>query len=184
MARAAGASPASTPIRLTIRAATMAVQKPTWKCAFKMPSSVLPNSNICNIRTAKRMPLIPATKVNTILSEIICDNIILGVAPIARRIPISVVRSRTVTIMMFETPMAPASRVPRPTSQMRKLTPLKRLSSIWKSTSVLNTIAPCSSVGSTKWALAIVSRMRGDNLLITVPGRPVAAMRSISVPLL
>jgi ABC-type lipoprotein release transport system permease subunit len=33
----------------------------------------------------------------------------------ARRIPISVVRSFTVTIMMLLTPMAPASRVPRPT---------------------------------------------------------------------
>ncbi len=58
------------------------------------------------------------------------------------RMPISVVRSFTVTIMMLETPMAPARRVPMPTSQMRKLTPLNRLSSIWKSTSVLNTMIP------------------------------------------
>ena len=67
----------------------------------------------------------------------------------ALRIPISVVRSRTVTIMMFDTPMAPASKVPKPTSHIRKLTPLNMLSINWNSSSVLNIIAPCSSVGST-----------------------------------
>ena len=130
------------------QAAKMAVQKPIWKWAARMPSSVLASSSIWRIITAKSIPLMPATSVSTMLSEIICERIILGVAPMARRIPISVVRSRTVTIIMFDTPMAPASSVPRPTSQMRKLTPLNRLSSNWNSTSVLKTIAPCSSVGS------------------------------------
>ena len=114
-----------------------------------MPSSVLPSSSICSINTPNSMPLIPATSVSTMLSDMICESIILGVAPMARRMPISVVRSRTVTIMMFDTPMLPARSVPNPTSQIRKFTPLKRLSSIWNSTSVLNTVAPCSSVGST-----------------------------------
>ena len=114
-----------------------------------MPSSMLPVSSICRISTPNRIPLMPATNVSTILSDMICPNIILGVAPMARRIPISVVRSRTVTIMMFDTPMAPASSVPRPTSQIRKLTPFIRLSNIWNISSVFITIAPCSSVGST-----------------------------------
>ena len=75
-------------------------------------------------------PSIPATAVSTMLSQMICERIIFGVAPMALRIPISVVRSRTVTIMMFETPMIPASRVPIPISQIRKFTPLNRLSII------------------------------------------------------
>ena len=93
-----------------------------------MPSVVFAISSICRMATPKMMPLMPATRVRRILSEMICERIILGVAPMARRMPISVVRSFTVTIMMLETPMAPARRVPIPTSQMRKLTPLNRLS--------------------------------------------------------
>ena len=176
IARAAGASPANTPTILTATAAVIAVQKGIWKCASRIPSSVLAISSICRMATAKRMPLMPDTSVRTILSEIICERIILGVAPIARRIPISVVRSRTVTIMIFDTPMAPANSVPSPTSQMRKLTPLKSDSSTWKSTSVLNTITPCSSVGSTRWARATVARTWSVTLLITTPGRPVIAI--------
>ena len=124
----------------------------------------------------------PATRVSTMLSEMICERIMRGVAPMARRMPISVVRSRTVTIMMFETPMAPARSVPSPTSQMRKLTPRKSESSNWNSTSVLNTMMPCSSVGSTVWARPMVSRMRGASCDITTPGRPVRAIMSTDVP--
>ena len=88
-----------------------------------MPSVVLAISSISNIITAKSIPLIPATEVSTILSLMICPRMLCGVAPIARRMPISVVRSFTVTIMMFETPMAPANNVPIPTSHINKLTP-------------------------------------------------------------
>ena len=113
-----------------------------------MPSVVVPNSSICSITTAKSRPLMPATSVSTTLSVIICDRITRGVAPMARRMPISVVRSRTVTIMMFDTPMAPASKVPMPTSQTRKLTPENKLSIMPNITSVLNIETPVSSVGS------------------------------------
>ena len=71
MARAAGAKPASTPNELTTTAQKIAVQKLTWKCVSTMPSSVLYISSICRIVTPKRMPLIPATSVSTILSLII-----------------------------------------------------------------------------------------------------------------
>ena len=182
MARHAGASPARPPRMQMRMAEEMAVQKSTWKWAVRMPSVVLPTSSICRMATPKRMPLMPATRVRRILSEMICERIILGVAPMARRMPISVVRSFTVTIMMLETPMAPARRVPMPTSQMRKLTPLNRLSSIWKRTSVLNTIMPFSSVGSMLWALATVSLIRWAMLLITTPGLPVVAMMSTALP--
>ena len=84
-----------------------------------MPSVVLPISKSCSTATAKRMPLMPATMVSTMLSVMICESTMRGVAPMARRMPISTVRSRTVTIMMFDTPMAPASNVPMPTSHTR-----------------------------------------------------------------
>ena len=42
-----------------------------------------------------------------------------GVAPTARRRPISLVRSLTMISMMLETPITPAARVPAPTIQSR-----------------------------------------------------------------
>ena len=91
----------------------------------------------------------PATVVRSTLSATIWDSIMRGVAPMARRMPISDVRSFTVTIMMLDTPTEPASNVPMPTSHTRKFTPENKLSSMAKSTSVLKTMIPCSSVGST-----------------------------------
>ena len=124
----------------------------------------------------------PATPVSKILSEIIWDSIMRGVAPIARRMPISTVRSLTVTIMMLDTPMAPARSVPMPISHIRKLTPLKRLSMIPKSTSVLNTMIPFSSVGSMRCPRAIVALIRGVMSLMTTPGAPVTARMSTLLP--
>ena len=65
----------------------------------------------------------------------------------ARRMPISVVRSRTVTIMMLLTPMAPASRVPSPTIHVRKRTPVMRLSIMLNIASRSSIITACLSVG-------------------------------------
>ena len=124
----------------------------------------------------------PATAVRMILSLMICERMSVGVAPIARRMPISVVRSRTVTIIMLETPIAPASSVPMPTSHMRKFTPEKRLSSSPKSTSVLNTMTAFSSSGATLCALAMTSRMRCESSFIFVPGFAVAQIRSTLSP--
>ena len=107
-----------------------------------------------------------------------------GVAPMARRMPISVVRSRTVTIMMLDTPMAPARSVPMPTSHIKKFTPENRLSTMPYRTSVLNTDTLFSSVGSTSWARAMTVRMRGVILLMTTPGRPVKHIMSIDWPML
>ena len=162
--------------------ASTAVQKSTWKWAPTMPSSVFAFSSISSMPTATSIPLMPATAVSMMLSEMICERMTRGVAPMARRMPISVVRSRTVTIMMFDTPMAPASSVPSPTSHIRKLTPRKRLSSTWNSISVLNTVTADSSVGSTRCAWATVWRMRSESLLITTPGLPVTAIISTTLP--
>ena len=116
------------------------------------------------------------------LSAITCESIILGVAPMARRMPISPVRSLTVTIMMLLTPMAPETRVPMPTSQMRKFTPWNRLSSMAYMISVLNTVTPSVSSGEMEWARASVVRMRSAMVLITTPFLPVTAIRSTAVP--
>ncbi len=126
------------------------------------------------------MPLMPATNVSRMLSAIICERIMRGVAPMARRMPISVVRSRTVTIMMLLTPMAPASRVPIPTSHTRKLTPLKRLSSMENITSVLTMVSAFSSSGATSCVCPTTSRMRGTKVFVLTPGR---ATRQIIVTL-
>ena len=70
-----------------------------------------------------------------------------GRAPMARRIPISVVRSFTVTIMMFDTPIAPASRVPKPTIQINTWIPVNRLSIIENMASAFSFITACLSSG-------------------------------------
>ena len=144
IALSAGASPARTPRTLSNARAAMAAQKLIWKCAVSTPSVVEPSSSISRTNTVKSMPIIPATMVSTTLSAIICERMFDGVAPMARRIPISVVRSFTVTIMMLLTPMAPARSVPMPTSMMRKFTPENRLSSIPNITSELNTLMATS----------------------------------------
>ena len=114
----------------------------------------------------------------------ICDRIIRGVAPMARRMPISEVRSRTVTIMMFDTPITPASRVPIPISQMRMFTPLNRLSIMAKNISVLRMVTAFSSVGSTWCPEATAARIFGRMSLITTPSRAVTAITSTASPLL
>ena len=56
-----------------------------------------------------------------------------GVAPSALRMPISLVRSLTAIIMMFETPTTPASSVPMPITQTNARMPLIRLTNCWNS---------------------------------------------------
>ena len=112
-----------------------------------MPSVVMPSSTPYRMSTLNTMPPMPATSVSTVLSAIICPRIWRGVAPMARRMPISVVRSFTLTIIMLDTPITPASKVPRPMSQMRKFTPLNRLSIIPKMSCVFRRNIACSSSG-------------------------------------
>ena len=182
MARIAGASPASTPSKASRAVAPTAVQKRTWKCAATIPSAVLPSSSISSTSTAKSIPLMPATAVSITLSDIICPRMFFGVAPMARRMPISVVLSLTVTIIMLLTPIAPASRVPMPTSSMRKFTPEKRLSSMPNSTSVLNKVTAFSSVGSILWACATTVRILSVMLLMVTPRCAVTHIRCTLSP--
>ena len=44
---------------------------------LRMPSVVFAISSICRMATPKRMPLMPATRVRRILSEMICESILL-----------------------------------------------------------------------------------------------------------
>ena len=182
IALSAGASPARTPRMLSNARAAIAAQKLIWKCAVSTPSVVEPSSSISRTNTVKRMPIIPATMVRTTLSAIICERMFDGVAPMARRIPISVVRSFTVTIMMLLTPMAPARSVPMPTSMMRKFTPENRLSSIPNITSELNTLMAFSSVGSIWCAFAMTRRIFDVMSLIATPRFAVTAMRCTVSP--
>ena len=96
----------------------------------------------------KEIPNIPAIVVSTILSDRICCRISFGRAPIARRIPISVVRSSTGTIMILDTPIAPASNVPNPTIQTNILMPLNKLSTIENIASAFRYITACLSLGA------------------------------------
>ena len=69
-------------------------------------------STTLSISTENTMPALPAARVRATLSQIICERMSRGTAPMARRMPISTVRSRTVTIIMLLTPTAQASSVP------------------------------------------------------------------------
>jgi len=93
------------------------------------------------------MPDMPAMMVNTILSERIWFIMSLGLAPMARRMPISVVRSLTVTIIILLTPMAPANNVPNPTIQLKILMPLNRLSIMLNIASAFTVTKACLSSG-------------------------------------
>ena len=106
-----------------------------------------------------------------------------GVAPMARRMPISVVRSLTVTIMMLLTPMAPASMVPRPMSRIRKLIPTKRLSISENISSVLSTNMACLSSGLNLCSRAMTSRSMGSTAVMLTPDFPVMHIRSTTSPL-
>ena len=103
------------------------------------------------------------------LSRMIWERMSRGVAPMARRMPISVVRSLTVTIMMLLTPITPARMVPSPTSQIRKLTPLKRLSTRANICSVLMMTIACLSLGSKKCCCEMICRIRGSSSEIRMP---------------
>lgn len=81
------------------------------------------------------------------LSLMICEIISKGFAPIARRTPISRVRSRTVTIIILLTPMIPASKVPIPTSQTSILIPVNSMSNVSNCLAIVKLLMACSSVG-------------------------------------
>ena len=71
-----------------------------------------------------------------------------GLAPSALRMPNSAVRSVTVTSMMLLTPTMPASSVPRPMIQTKRLMPPKTIiMSLYRSIVLLIQMA-LSSVGS------------------------------------
>ncbi len=57
-----------------------------------------------------RTPMVPPSKLNVMASMRNCSRISCGCAPTAMRMPISRVRSVTLTSMMFMMPMPPTSR--------------------------------------------------------------------------
>ncbi len=100
MALVAGISPASVPSTAKVIMMASACDRFIWNCGVDISLAV----RVCvtpNAKAAKHMPAIPATAVSIIPSDRICTIISDGFAPIARRIPISCVRSFTMTHMMF-----------------------------------------------------------------------------------
>ena len=79
---------------------------------------------------ANTIPAIPAIVVSTMDSDSICAIMSRGFAPMARRIPISCVRSRTIIHIMLPTPITPDKRVPVPTTSARRVIPANTLSTI------------------------------------------------------
>jgi len=102
-------------------------------------------------KTPKASPRKPAAMVRTVLSLMIWKMMAEGFAPIALLTPISLVRSRTVTIMMLLTPTTPARRVPRPTIQIKRDIPVNNISNCLKILSTLILSRANSSVGDTLW---------------------------------
>ena len=130
------------------------------------------------------IPLSPATRVSTMLSLMICVSISVGVAPMALRMPISVVRSFTVTTMMLLTPMAPDISVPSPMSHTSTLTPMKRLSMSPNIASAFTLITACVSVGLMACACFSICSTLSCTSAMLYPLRAVKHSRSIRLPLL
>ena len=100
------------------------------------------------MKTPMLRPIMPAMAVSTRLSLMICEMMSRGRAPMARRTPISRVRSLTVTIIMLLMPITPASSVPMPTSQISASIPVKSMVNVANCSAMLITITACLSVGA------------------------------------
>ena len=95
-------------------------------------------------------------KVSRKLSERICDMMDHGRAPIARRTPISCVRSRTMTSMMLLTPTMPASSVPRPTIHVSRLMPFSSPFTFSNCSPRLKPLMAFLSSGEMMWLAAMM----------------------------
>ena len=122
IARHAGISPASRPLNNKITVAATAIWMLTSGCSIMVPLEAGWALMILSTRSSRNTPALnpnkPAKAVSSRLSLMICEMMIRGRAPRARRTPISCVRSRTMTSMMLLTPTSPASSVPIPTIQV------------------------------------------------------------------
>ena len=121
----------------------------------------------------------PATNVSTTPSESICTIMSRGFAPMARRIPISCVRSFTITHMMFPTPMIPASRLPIPTNMARSIIPINNPSTILNCSEMSQKFMALWSSGCIGWLRRIIRSIRGWS----EEGLTPSFTRSISPPI-
>ena len=90
-----------------------------------------------------------------------------GLAPRALRMPNSAVRSETVTSMMLLTPTTPASSVPRPMIQTKRLMPPKTIIMSLTRSMVLLIQMALSSVGSKSCSAARRPLIRRSNSSIS-----------------
>ena len=75
--------------------------------------------------TPKMMPIIPPVALTSTVSLRNCPRMSCSVAPRARRMPISLVRSVTLASMMFMMPMPPTSK------EMAAMEPMTMLNTFW-----------------------------------------------------
>ncbi len=94
-----------------------------------------------------------------------------GVAPTARRTPISRVRSRTTIYMMFATPMPPTSRVKVPTIAKKMLKATNILPNFVSHSLVSQNPRASLSVGSKRYFRPIVSYTRRSATLVSSEAR-------------
>ena len=133
-ARKAGKIPARSPITSITASAINTIWRDTSGLR-KLPAA--PDMD-CRRRltpsrdaTPRETPVRPERVVRNIVSDMIWRIIVTGVAPIARRMPSSCVRSRTVMSMMFMIPIAPARRAspPKIKAMKRKAPKMSSISS-------------------------------------------------------
>ena len=140
-------------------------------------------STTLSINTANTNPANPAIAVSTTLSLIICFNIVNGVAPKARRMPISCVRSRTVTSIILLTPITPDNNVPNPTIHTRKFKPPNNIENESNTFFKFNNTKAASSSGFTKLRSLTNVATRVSTSLISTSSYAVIHKQSILSPL-
>ena len=159
MARLAGRIPATRPPATSTASESMPVENGIWALSGTGMPGERSVSAADSSPTASASPKTPATNVSTKASLMICEMIVRGLAPNARRTPISCVRSRTVTSMMLLMPTIPASRVPRPTIHVRIFSPRNRLLAISTCSLMFQIITAFVSSGDSVWRLLTICFM-------------------------
>ena len=131
----AGKKPAKTPDRINKNKEKVITEKSILAVVNKKSFVSTNETNIQFNRyrnnEPKQIPIMPANDVISIDSVMIIQIIDFEFAPIALRIPISKVRSFTITNIILLMPTTPLNKRHKPTNHRKKLTPLNSLSNIF-----------------------------------------------------
>ena len=147
----AGTVPAALPRTKNVATITTASQKLISKPGAPKPGTLVILSAAARTIVANTTPEVPATRVRSTLSDSICTTMSTGLAPMARRIPISRVRSLTIIHIMFPTPITPAISEPMPTKNASIARPMKRLLMVSNISDTSMKLIALSSAGWIGW---------------------------------